>query len=127
LGVLAAADGFVAAGFAATGAVCGVVALAGAVLVVAVMPGFAAAALDAVPGDAGLSNSFIFCSNAARAAAWTGESSARTERKPAPIAMAQRGVNNFMICILFFYANSPWDATAFPPGESNFCQACGRG
>jgi hypothetical protein len=74
-----------------------------------------------------LSNSFIFCSKAARAAAWTGVSSARTEMKLVQKATAQTAGNNFMICISFFYANLPPDATAFPPVENSFRHVLGSG
>ena len=101
----AGATGFgVAAGFAggtvldlavAAGAVCGVAAL---VTLVADLPGAAA----------GLSKAFNFCSKAARAAAWTGVSSARTEMRLAQKAAAQTAGNNFMICIPFFTPICPW-------------------
>jgi hypothetical protein len=96
----------------AAGAAGGVTALAGIVLLALV---------------AGLSSSFSFCSKAARAAAWTGVSSARTEMKLAQKTTAQAAGNNFMICMAFFYANLPPDATAFPPAENNLRHIPGSG
>jgi hypothetical protein len=47
--------------------------------------------------------------------------------KLAQKATAQTAGNNFMICIAFFYANFPSDATAFPVGKNNFCHIPGSG
>jgi hypothetical protein len=74
-----------------------------------------------------LSNSAIFWSKAARRAACTGVSAARTEMKLAQITATQTAGNNLGICMTLFYAYFPLDATAFPVGENNFCHAPGRG
>jgi hypothetical protein len=54
-------------------------------------------------------------------------SSARTEMKHAQKAAAQTAGNNFMICISFFYANLPSDATAFPSAGNNLRHLPGSG
>jgi hypothetical protein len=117
----------VAAGIVALAA--GVVALAGTVLVAGLLGGTFAAPAGVTTTGGGwvwfVSISLIFCSKAARAAA--GVSSARTEMKLAQMPTAQTVGNNFMICISFFYANLPSDATAFPVVENNFCHIRGRG
>jgi hypothetical protein len=116
--------GFAGATGCAAGTVLDLVVAAGAVCRAAAL----VALVADLPGPAaGLSNSFIFCSKAARAAAWTGVSSARTEMKLAQKAAAQTAGNNFMICISFFYANLSPDATAFPRTENNFCHTPGSG
>jgi hypothetical protein len=58
---------------------------------------------------------FISCIRAARAAAWSGLSSARTEMKPAQTIAAQNVKTNLgnRIMSLLFYANCASDATAF--------------
>ena len=74
-----------------------------------------------------LSNSAIFWSKAARRAACTGVSAARTEMKLAQITATQTAGNNLGICMTLFYAYFPPDATAFPVVENNFCHAPGMG
>jgi hypothetical protein len=68
-----------------------------------------------------------FWSNAARAAAWVGVSFARAGMKLAKKAIAQTVGSNLKICMMFFYAKFPPDATAFPSVENNFCHAPGMG
>jgi hypothetical protein len=58
--------------------------------------------------------SAIFSISAARAAAWAGLSAACTEIKPALRTTAHIAATNLEICIPFFYANLPSEATAFP-------------
>jgi hypothetical protein len=129
--VVAVAAGIVALAAGVVVLAAGVVVLAGTVLVVSLL-GCAFTAPGEVTTTGGawvccLSNSLIFCSKAARAAAWTGVSSARTEMKLAQMTTAQTVGNNFMICISLFYVNFSSDATAFPVVKNNFCHIHGRG
>jgi hypothetical protein len=145
-GAFSTGGGVAAAGVAAAGGFCGSDAM-GATGVVAVAAGVGAwAGMVLVMGWLGctstapegmtttggawvccLSNSAIFWSKAARRAACTGVSAARTEMKLAQITATQTAGNNLGICMTLFYAYFPPDATAFPVVENNFCQAPGMG
>ena len=122
------------AGVVAAGAVGEVTVFAGTVLVILVadLSGCTTTAPEGVTRTGGAwvcvwSNSFIFCSKAARAAAWTGVSSAWTEIKLAQMTTTQAVGNNLKICISLFYVNFPSDATAFPVVKNNFRHTSGNG
>ena len=83
--------------------------------------------VSALVGASDASDPFIFSINAARAAACAGLSCAWTEMKLAQTVAAQMVNRNLETCIVFFYAKSASDATAFRPVENRFRHAPGNG
>ena len=83
--------------------------------------------VSALVGASDASDPFIFSINAARAAACAGLSCAWTEMKLAQTVAAQTVNRNLETCIVFFYAKSASDATAFRSMENRFRHAPGNG
>ena len=98
------------------------------VLVAGAAPGSGDVAVVAVFVSAGAG--WFECesdSPAALAAAGAGVSFARAGMKLARKTIAQTVGSSLKICMMFFYAKFPPDATAFPVVENNFCHAPGMG